>query len=46
MGNDSQLAVQKLKELGLDQDGKRFIGDLRGGLKAWKAEVDPEWPDY
>lgn len=46
MGNDSQLAVQKLKELGLDQDGKRFIGDLRGGLKAWKAEVDPEWPEY
>jgi adenylyltransferase/sulfurtransferase len=46
MGNDSQLAVQKLKELGLDQDGKRFIGDIRGGLKAWKAEVDPEWPEY
>lgn len=46
MGNDSQLAVQKLKELGLDRDGKRFIGDIRGGLKAWKAEVDPEWPEY
>lgn len=46
MGNDSQLAVQRLKELGLDRDGKRFIGDIRGGLKAWKAEVDPEWPEY
>lgn len=46
MGNDSQLAVRKLKELGLDNDGKRFIGDVRGGFKAWKAEVDPEWPDY
>ncbi|KAE8552572.1 Urmylation protein [Talaromyces marneffei ATCC 18224] len=46
MGNDSQLAVQKLKELGLDQNGKRFVGDIRGGLKAWKAEVDPEWPEY
>jgi adenylyltransferase/sulfurtransferase len=46
MGNDSQLAVRKLKELGLDQNGKRFIGDIRGGLKAWKAEVDPKWPEY
>jgi adenylyltransferase/sulfurtransferase len=46
LGNDSQLAVRKLKELGLDQGGKRFIGDIRGGFKAWKAEVDPEWPEY
>lgn len=46
MGNDSQLAVQRLKELGLDQNGKRFIGDIRGGLYAWRAEVDPELPDY
>ncbi|EED18770.1 molybdenum cofactor biosynthetic protein (CnxF), putative [Talaromyces stipitatus ATCC 10500] len=46
MGNDSQLAVQKLRQLGFDQDGRRFIGDIRGGLKAWKAEVDPEWPEY
>jgi adenylyltransferase and sulfurtransferase len=46
LGNDSQLAVRKLKELGLDQDGKRYIGDVSGGFKAWKAEVDPEWPEY
>lgn len=45
-GNDSQVAVQKLKELGLDRGGKRFIGDIRGGLRAWKAEIDPEWPEY
>ncbi|KAL1963496.1 hypothetical protein VTN77DRAFT_8077 [Rasamsonia byssochlamydoides] len=46
LGNDSQLAVRKLKELGLDRQGERFIGDIRGGLKAWKEEVDPEWPEY
>ncbi|KKA16973.1 Molybdenum cofactor biosynthetic protein (CnxF), partial [Rasamsonia emersonii CBS 393.64] len=46
LGNDSQLAVRKLKELGLDRNGERFIGDIRGGLKAWKEEVDPDWPEY
>ena len=45
-GNDSQLAVRRLKELGLDNDGKRWIGDIRGGLHAWKQEVDPSWPEY
>lgn len=46
LGNDSQLAVRKFKELGLDRHGERFIGDIRGGFKSWKAEVDPEWPEY
>ncbi|MCJ1354046.1 MAG: Urmylation protein [Icmadophila ericetorum] len=45
-GNDSQLAVRKLKELGYDQGGKRWVGDIKGGLKAWKKDVDPGWPDY
>lgn len=45
-GNDSQLTVQKMKELGLDQGGKRFIGDIRGGLDAWRKSVDPDFPDY
>ena len=47
-GNDSQLAVQKMKELGLlGKDGaSRTIRDIKGGLTAWKREVDPEWPDY
>ncbi|KAM4054463.1 thiF family protein [Hirsutella rhossiliensis] len=44
VGNDSQLVVQKLKDSGLDQGGKRFIGDIRGGLKAWKDAVDPTMP--
>ncbi|OQD95419.1 hypothetical protein PENSOL_c020G08002 [Penicillium solitum] len=46
LGNDSQIAVKKMKELGLDQHGKRFIGDIRGGLRSWKEQVDPSWPEY
>jgi adenylyltransferase/sulfurtransferase len=46
LGNDSQVAVQKLKELGLDRGGQRYIGDIRGGLRAWREQVDPEWPEY
>ncbi|CAG7919589.1 unnamed protein product [Penicillium olsonii] len=46
LGNDSQIVVKKMKELGLDQHGKRFIGDITGGLRSWKEQVDPEWPEY
>ncbi|KAF7713098.1 Uncharacterized protein PECH_001870 [Penicillium ucsense] len=46
LGNDSQLAVQRMKELGLDRGGQRFIGDIQGGLRAWREQVDPEWPEY
>jgi adenylyltransferase/sulfurtransferase len=46
LGNDSQIVVKKMKELGLDQNGQRFIGDIRGGLRSWKEQVDPEWPEY
>lgn len=45
-GNDSQVTVQKMKEFGLDQGGKRFIGDIRGGLEAWRKSVDSDFPDY
>ncbi|KAK2814657.1 hypothetical protein FQN49_008120 [Arthroderma sp. PD_2] len=45
-GNDSQVVVKKLKQLGLDQDGTRFIGDIQGGLDAWRRDVDPQFPDY
>ncbi|KAK7429976.1 hypothetical protein QQZ08_003598 [Neonectria magnoliae] len=44
VGNDSQVAVQKLKELGLGNNGERFIGDIKGGMKAWKDVVDPTVP--
>ena len=45
-GNDSQLAVRQLKELGIDEGGKRWVGDVRGGLRAWRQDVDPQWPEY
>ena len=44
VGNDSQLVTRRLKEMGLDQDGARFIGDIKGGIKAWKQEVDHTIP--
>lgn len=46
LGNDSQIAVKKLKDLGLDRNGQRFIGDIRGGFRAWREQIDPEWPKY
>ncbi|KAK7756783.1 hypothetical protein SLS62_001226 [Diatrype stigma] len=44
VGNDSQLVTRKLKEMGLDRDGARFIGDIKGGMRAWKQEVDHTIP--
>ncbi|OAA55732.1 Molybdenum cofactor biosynthesis, MoeB [Cordyceps fumosorosea ARSEF 2679] len=44
VGNDSQVAAQKLKELGLDRNGERFVGDIDGGLRAWRNDVDPTLP--
>ncbi|KAL7809774.1 hypothetical protein V8C26DRAFT_411323 [Trichoderma gracile] len=44
VGNDSQVAARKLKDWGVDRDGERFIGDVFGGLKAWKDGVDPSLP--
>ncbi|KAI1132446.1 adenylyltransferase [Nemania abortiva] len=44
VGNDSQLVTKKLKDMGLDRDGERFIGDIKGGMKAWKLEVDGTMP--
>ncbi|GMG45290.1 unnamed protein product [Aspergillus oryzae var. brunneus] len=46
LGNDSQIAVKRLKELGLDRGGERVVADIRGGLRAWREQVDPEWPEY
>ena len=44
VGNDSQIAAAKLKQLGLDRHGERFIGDISGGLQSWKAAVDKSFP--
>ncbi|EOA91391.1 Urmylation protein [Exserohilum turcicum] len=46
LGNDSQVTVKKMKKLGLDLGGKRFIGDIKGGLQAWRKDVDNDFPDY
>jgi adenylyltransferase and sulfurtransferase len=46
LGNDSQVVAKKLKEAGLDENGSRYIGDIQGGFKAWREEVDGSWPDY
>lgn len=43
LGNDSQIAAKKLQEAGWGD--KRWIGDLKGGLKAWSEEV-ASFPDY
>ncbi|OAX78415.1 hypothetical protein ACJ72_07279 [Emergomyces africanus] len=46
LGNDSQVAVRKLKALGVDRGGERWVGDIRGGLRAWREEVEAGFPDY
>ena len=52
-GNDSQLAVQKMKtwaqsiSSGEGTDCQVWnIRDIRGGLQAWRKEVDPQFPEY
>lgn len=44
VGNDSQVAARKLKDMGLDRGGSRFIGDIKGGMKAWREAVDATLP--
>ncbi|KAI9708448.1 MAG: Urmylation protein [Bogoriella megaspora] len=45
-GNDSQLAVKKFREMGLLSGGEGRIVDIQGGLRAWREEVDTEFPEY
>ncbi|KND89950.1 Adenylyltransferase and sulfurtransferase uba4 [Tolypocladium ophioglossoides CBS 100239] len=44
VGNDSQVAARKLKDLGFDNGGERFVGDISGGIQAWRGAVDPTLP--
>ncbi|RDA94733.1 hypothetical protein CP533_6784 [Ophiocordyceps camponoti-saundersi (nom. inval.)] len=44
VGNDSQTVARKLKDMGVDRDGKRFVGDIVGGIKAWRDTMDPTLP--
>jgi adenylyltransferase/sulfurtransferase len=43
-GEDSQVVTRKLKEMGLDWGGERFVGDITGGMRAWREEVDETFP--
>lgn len=42
VGNDSQVATKKLKEMGFGEG--RFVGDIEGGLRAWRDGVDGSMP--
>lgn len=44
LGNDSQVVVRRLREQGWG--GERWVGDIKGGLRGWREEVDGSWPDY
>ncbi|KAG4222317.1 Adenylyltransferase and sulfurtransferase uba4 [Phytophthora cactorum] len=44
VGNYSQLVTKRLKEIGLDANGERFVGDIEGGMLAWKRHVDQTMP--
>lgn len=46
LGNDSQLAVRAVLDRLGQQRSRMQVQDLKGGLKAWRQEVDPTWPDY
>ena len=41
LGNDSQLAVEMLKN-----EGYETVKDIIGGLLAWHNEIDPSFPSY
>ncbi|KAH8173521.1 thiF family protein [Sarocladium implicatum] len=44
-GNDSQIVAEKLKALSsAEKVEQKFIGDIEGGMLAWKAKVDPTIP--
>ena len=44
LGNDSQHAVRWMNDAGWTMNGSRDIKDIRGGLRAWKEDVDRDWP--
>ncbi|KAL5606484.1 hypothetical protein BROUX41_002891 [Berkeleyomyces rouxiae] len=43
-GEDSQVAVQRLKEGGYGNNGSRPIVDIEGGMRSWKREIEPDMP--
>jgi adenylyltransferase and sulfurtransferase len=46
-GNDSQLAVKTMKTWAHSHgQDSTHIRDIKGGLEAWRKEVDPRFPEY
>jgi adenylyltransferase and sulfurtransferase len=45
-GNDSQVAAKYLQEELSPRLGDVWIGDIKGGLEAWRRDVDPGFPEY
>ncbi len=47
-GNDSQLAANKFKDLSRFRPDAKYglMGDISGGLRAWRNSVDPNFPEY
>ncbi|KAH8891816.1 hypothetical protein GQ53DRAFT_137733 [Thozetella sp. PMI_491] len=43
-GKDSQDVVAKMLAKGMDRNGEVRIGDIAGGMKAWKEQVDHSLP--
>ncbi|NXE51618.1 MOCS3 sulfurtransferase, partial [Casuarius casuarius] len=46
LGNDSQKAVRILQELPGKELGSVLAKDIKGGLMAWAAKIDPSFPQY
>lgn len=46
LGNDSQMAANRLREIKLDEGNERHIVDMIGGLRRWSKDVDPMFPVY
>jgi adenylyltransferase and sulfurtransferase len=46
LGNDSQDAVRMFRDWGIGINDGWDVKDVIGGLKAWKEEVDEEFPEY
>ncbi|NXR42962.1 MOCS3 sulfurtransferase, partial [Zosterops hypoxanthus] len=46
LGNDSQKAVKILQELPAEEFGSVLVKDIKGGLMAWAAKIDPTFPQY
>ena len=45
-GNNSQLAVERMRSLLPRTEWPVVIQDIVGGLEAWAAQVDPDFPIY